>query len=78
MSVRCGISLVAVGGIGIGVTSAFVLARLLAGLLYGIAPRDPVSFIAASLGLLILTLVASYIPARRAGRIDPIDALRQE
>jgi len=54
------------------------LARVLAGLLYGITPTDPASFILASVGLLGLTLVASYIPARRAARIEPIRALRME
>ena len=70
--------IVAMAGIGIGVASALVLARLLTGLLYGIAPTDPVSFLVASIGLLVLTLVASYIPARRAARVDPIRALRNE
>jgi putative ABC transport system permease protein len=70
--------IVATAGIGIGVASALVLARLLAGLLYGIAPTDPVSFLAASIGLLVLTLVASYIPARRGARVDPIHALRDD
>jgi predicted permease len=70
--------LVASAGVGIGVASAWVLAKLLSGLLYGIAPTDPASFFVASIGLLVLTLVASYIPARQAARVDPIRALRSE
>ena len=70
--------LIATAGIGLGVASALLLARLLAGLLYGIGPADPVSFIAAAAGLLVLTLLASYIPARRAARVDPIHTLRTE
>lgn len=69
---------VAMAGIVAGTASAFVLARVLAGLLYGITPTDPVSFLLASAGLLSLTLVASYIPAKRAARIDPIGAIRAE
>ena len=65
-------------GIVVGTASALVLARLLAGLLYGITSTDPVSFLLASLALLGLTLVASYIPARRAALVDPIRALRTE
>ena len=68
--------IVAVAGVGLGVASALALSRVLNGLLYGIAPTDPVSFLAASIGLLVLTLIASYIPARRAARVDPIGALR--
>jgi putative ABC transport system permease protein len=68
--------MVATAGIAAGTACAFVLARVLAGLLYGITPTDPLSFLLASAGLLALTLVASYIPARRAARIEPIRALR--
>jgi putative ABC transport system permease protein len=70
--------IVAIAGIGAGIVSALMLTRLLAGLLYGIAPTDPVSFVLASAGLLIVTLAASYIPARRAARVSPATALRTE
>jgi predicted permease len=69
---------VAIAGIVAGATSAWMLASLSGRLLYGIAPTDPVSFLLSSAGLLGLTLAASYIPARRAARIDPIRALRTE
>ena len=69
---------VAIAGIVVGTASALVLARLLAGLLYGITSTDPASFLLASLALLGLTLVASYIPARQAALVDPIRALRTE
>jgi putative ABC transport system permease protein len=69
---------VALGGIVAGTAGAWMVARALAGMLYGIAPTDPASFLLASVGLLSLTLLASYIPAKRAARIDPIRALRVE
>ena len=69
---------IAVTGIVIGTAAAFALTRVLAELLYGIAPTDPVSFLFSAISLLALTLLASYIPARRAARIDPIHALRAE
>jgi predicted permease len=70
--------IVACAGIAAGTAGALLLSRVLAGLLYGITPTDPASFILASLGLLALTLIASYIPASRAARIEPIGALRVE
>ena len=65
-------------GTAIGLIGAFGFARALTGLLYGVVPTDPVSFALASLCVLMVTLVATYLPARRAMRVDPIVALRSE
>jgi ABC-type antimicrobial peptide transport system permease subunit len=65
-------------GTAIGLIGALMLARLLSGLLFGVAPTDPVSFALASVCVLIVTLVATYVPAHRATQVDPIVALRAE
>jgi ABC-type lipoprotein release transport system permease subunit len=57
---------------------ALALGRTLAGLLYGITSSDPVTFVAAALGLLGVAFLASFAPARRAARLDPVTTLRQE
>jgi putative ABC transport system permease protein len=69
-----------VGGLGIvlGLGVALYAANLLAGLLYGVAPTDPASFLLASGGLLGVTAIAGYLPARRASRMSPTEALRAE
>jgi putative ABC transport system permease protein len=69
---------VALAGILAGTAASWMLARLVTGLLYGITPTDPASFLVASAALMIVTLAATYIPARRAARIDPIGSLRTE
>jgi putative ABC transport system permease protein len=65
-------------GCAIGLTAAFAAARVLARFLYGVRPNDPLTFASVAAVLLAVTLLASYIPARRALRVDPLAALRAE
>jgi len=65
-------------GIAIGVLFALLVTPLMAKLLYGVSPIDPVTFASTAALLCFVALVASYIPARRASRVDPIVALRYE
>ncbi len=70
--------ILAVSGAAIGVLGAFAITRLLRGLLFGVGSSDPVTFCAVPLLLILVALLASYIPGRRASRIDPASALRHE
>jgi putative ABC transport system permease protein len=63
-------------GIAIGIAGALALSTLLASLLFGIGPRDPLTFAVVPILLMSVALVAAYIPARRASRLDPMQALR--
>ena len=65
-------------GVLAGVIGSFALTRLLAGLLYGVRPTDPLIFAAVSLLLLAVAAAAGYLPARRAARIDPMITLRHD
>ena len=65
-------------GIGIGIGAAIITTRLMASLLFSVAATDPLTFIAMSLLLAAVTLLASYIPARRAAGTDPMTALRYD
>jgi predicted permease len=77
MVVRQGLTLASIGVV-IGLVTALALSRLIASLLYGITPYDPATLASVTLGLLVVAAVASWLPAVRAARIDPIEALRAE
>jgi len=77
MTVKQGLSLVGFGLV-IGLVAAFVLTRVMATLLFGISPTDPLTFISISVVLLAVAILASYIPAVRATRVDPMIALRAQ
>jgi putative ABC transport system permease protein len=68
----------AVAGIGLGLIGSLLLTRWMSTLLFGVEPTDPTTFAAVAAGLAAIALTASALPARRAMRIDPIVALRQE
>jgi putative ABC transport system permease protein len=65
-------------GIAIGVACSLALARFLSNMLYGVTPTDPLTIAAASFLLLVVALLACYVPARRAMKVDPMQALRNE
>ena len=65
-------------GIAIGLVGALGVTRFLRTMLFGVSPFDPVSFVGVSLVLTAIALLASYIPARRAAKVDPVEALRYE
>jgi ABC-type antimicrobial peptide transport system permease subunit len=75
MVVRQGL-LLAVGGVAIGLAAAFGLARLVTNLLFGVSGADPVTFAVIPIVLLAVAVIASSLPAWRASRVDPVEALR--
>jgi len=67
-----------VAGLAVGIVAALALGNILSSLLYEVSARDPMVFGGVTLLLLIVSLLACYLPSRRATRIDPIEALRYE
>ena len=77
MVLRQGLTLAAAGA-ALGVAGALIVSHLMAGLLFGVAPTDPFTFAGVTLVLTAVALAASYIPALRATRLDPITMLHSE
>ncbi len=65
-------------GVVVGLGLAMGTTRVTAGLLFGVSPTDPVTFVVVAVSLTVVALAASYLPARRASRVDPIVVLRAE
>jgi ABC-type antimicrobial peptide transport system permease subunit len=77
MILRQGLELAANGAV-VGLVGALIVSRLMTGLLYGVSPTDPLTFIGVTLVLTAVALAASYIPAMRAMRLDPMTTLHAE
>jgi putative ABC transport system permease protein len=73
-----GALVLALAGVAVGLVGAVALARLMTGLLYGVTPLDPVTLVGVAFVLAAVAVVASFLPARRATRIDPMTALRND
>ena len=77
MFVRSGLALAGIG-VAIGLAAAAGLMRLMKSLLFGISPLDPLTYVSVPVVLVAAAVLASYLPARRAAAVDPVEALRAE
>ena len=77
-SIVKGALLLAISSLVLGLAGAFALTRLIRSFLFRISPTDPATFIAAALVVMLVTALASYVPARRAASVDPVTVLRLE
>jgi len=65
-------------GVGVGTLAALEAGRVIANYLYGVSPRDPLTYLLMGVGLVGISLLACFLPARRATKVDPMVALRYE
>jgi predicted lysophospholipase L1 biosynthesis ABC-type transport system permease subunit len=77
MVVRQG-AVLGVVGVGVGLVLALAVTRVMSAILVGVTPADPLTYVTVAGGLLVVAVLASYLPARRAARVDPVVALRAE
>jgi putative ABC transport system permease protein len=77
MVMKHGIILILCGTV-IGTLASIALSRFISGLLFGISPTNAFTFAAAGIGLILVAMLACYLPARRATRVNPLEALRYE
>ena len=68
----------AIAGVAIGLPAAFLLSRLMSSMLFGVTTHDPLTFAALPILIVAVTSLACYLPARRAARVDPVVAIKQD
>lgn len=67
-----------ISGVVLGIVAALMLSPVMKALLYGVAPTDPLTYGAVAIALAVVTVLATYVPARRASGVTPVDALRSQ